>query len=211
MVYKKYKNIKLASSVEKTSFIQLHISDIYINNVRQWYLYNLNKLFRKLIKDLDTQKINEQIKLHIASKVWNTNTKSANLLNNINNLEIPLELNLNNFVNRNTNVTNINHVLIESNFIFYNNLWINNTAYIKINDDLYWSENHNWNTTESCRMDKWNNPIRIIIPYHNEKVIFKFGLNFENNLNNILNCDNILDVVNKDYVAKFEHLRISIK
>lgn len=34
--------------------------------------------------------------------------------------------------------------MLEMDFNFVNALWVENTAYIKINDHIYWMEHHNW-------------------------------------------------------------------
>ena len=36
------------------------------------------------------------------------------------------------------------HVMIETQFSFANALWNGNNAYIKVNDQIYWMDQHDW-------------------------------------------------------------------
>jgi hypothetical protein len=40
------------------------------------------------------------------------------------------------------------HAMLEMEFKFVNSFWANNTAYIKINEHIYWMENHNFIATD---------------------------------------------------------------
>ena len=77
-----------------------------------------------------------------------------------------------------------NHLLIEGRFKFVSHLWNNNTAYIKVNNELYWMDHHSWEgDTLACDEDKWSNPIRLIVPYKKEKLRITFGIKLNKNFN----------------------------
>ena len=60
---------------------------------------------------------------------------------------------------------NIKHYKIEMNFSFNSGLWKKgDIAYIKINKDLYWMDNHVWEDNNETDDDKWQTPINIVIP-----------------------------------------------
>jgi len=48
------------------------------------------------------------------------------------------------------------YAMLEMDFKFVNALWINNTAYIKINNHIYWMEHHNWSALDNLSKSKLN-------------------------------------------------------
>jgi len=43
------------------------------------------------------------------------------------------------------------HAMLEMEFKFVNALWVDNTAYIKINNHIYWMEHHTWSAIDNIR------------------------------------------------------------
>lgn len=114
---------------------------------------------------------------------------------------------------------NFESLMFELNFKFMSLLWNNSTAYLKINEDYYWMEHHDWESTD-CSINYWTNPIRFIIKKEqikNDQIKITFGikanLNVEKKIKEINNCGFSLekfDVENKN-IIEFSDLNISTK
>lgn len=193
------------SKKKGSSFIQLSHENLFINNVRQW----------KLISEYELNDVNSDFNAFLNSHLISSEVeKNKNVNSNL--LEI----------NKNFNITtkSFDHVLIQANFKFVNHIWNNNTAYMKINGDLYWLDHHSWqgnytgSSDSQCDEEKWNNPIRIIVPNKDNKLknlelTFGVKLNEQFNFDGLkLNqCHNILKILNELKSIEFENLHISVK
>jgi hypothetical protein len=188
-----------------SSFIQLSHENLYINHVRQW----------KLLNEYDLRDVNSDFNAFLSSHLI-----SAEMEKNKNANSKQLE------ISKNFNITtkSFDHVLIEANFKFVNHIWNNNTAYIKINGDLFWLDHHSWeeNSTGSsesqCDEEKWNNPIRIVVPNKENKLKnleIKFGVKLNEKFNfeglKLNQCPSILKILNSMGSIEFENLHISVK
>lgn len=119
-----------------SSFIE--IDNLVINNVKQFHSV---KLENDDINDLN-------IKLN------------SFLVNDNNNLILEENFALKVLNKEN----NIKHYKIEMNFSFNSTLWKKgDIAYIKINKDLYWMDNHEWEDNNETDNDKWQTPINMVI------------------------------------------------
>ena len=187
-----------------TSFIQLSHENLYLNNVRQW----------KLIGDFDLldvkREMNRFINSHLIVEAHKAHKNSTNILSEKSE------------VTRRFNLTSksFDHVLIEVNFKFVNHLWNNNMAFIKVNGDTYWMDHHSWsdNPAENCDEEKWNNPIRIIVPNKGKKmklIEIQFGVKLNKNFNfeslRLNECPTMIKILNNHDAIEFENLQISIK
>jgi hypothetical protein len=182
-----------SGSPKKTSFIQL--DNIYINNIKQW----------KLSQIVDLNAENTHINNYIKEKMLLQ-------LNSTASIELPgFE------ISKNVEIKNkdFEHVLIEMNFLFLNNLWNSNSAYIKINDELYWMDHHYWDDHLNCDDSHWNNPIKIIIKRANLikgnlKITIGIKLKEEKMLQ-INSCPKILKALESEKVISFDNFNLSIK
>ena len=122
------------------------------------------------------------------------------------------------------------HILLETTFTFLNALWNGNTAYIKINNNYYWMDQHNWMEEDNVQTkhnlcgdqealsEKWTTPIRIVYRRsptnkdNNIKITFGYKFHPENNLSNLefKNC-NLADLSPLKEIINFSDLYISIK
>jgi hypothetical protein len=181
-----------SSDNQKTSFIQLSHESLFLENVKQW----------KLIKDFSLKEINLRINERLALKYLN----NLDLKENYD--KSPFEFTQ----NININSKWVDHILIESNFRFLNSLWNNNTAYIKVEDNMYWLEHHNWDET-SCDEERWTSHIKIIIPYKKKSENMKdltltFGLILDDQP---IRCPEIIKNSNLQELISFDDLQISVK
>ncbi len=185
-----------------TSFIQLSHENLYLNNVRQW----------KLLGDFDLLDMKREMNGFINSHlIVDAYKNSTNILSE--NFEVTRRFNLTS--------KSFDHVLIEANFKFVNHLWNNNMAFIKVNGDTYWMDYHSWsdNPAENCDEEKWNNPIRIIVPNNKEKkmkfIEIQFGIKLNKNFNfeslRLNECPSMIKILNSYDAIEFENLHISIK
>jgi hypothetical protein len=99
------------------------------------------------------------------------------------------------------------HVRLEMNFKFVNSLWNSNTAYIMVNEHLYWLEHHVWEN-KICSNETWSTPIKIIHKFLDNDLNIKFGLKI-NNHDDIERCKEIAGSISE--IISFEHLIISVK
>jgi len=195
-------------SPTQTSFVQLGHENIFLNGVKQW----------KLLADFDPIEINKKINTFINSHVT-LKGEIAEMVSVSKNFHISQ-----NFTINSKNLKSGKHILIETDFKFVNFLWNNNTAFIKIEDDLYWLEHHNWenntytNEYLECDSEKWNSHIRIIIPVSNTKnnlIPITFGIKLNDNFDNFnmkfSHCSNIQSILNDFRTVEFENLHISLK
>ncbi len=173
---------------KKTSFIQLSHENLYLDNVRQW----------KLIKEYKMNDVNNRLNEYLALMLF----KEKSQISQNSHFE----------VDKNLNITSkwIEHVMIESNFKFLNSIWNNNTAYVKVGEDLYWLEHHNWQD-EDCDEGKWSSQIKIVIPYRKKmgsslKITFGVKITEEEQ-----KCAELLDKMNLTELISFEDLHISVK
>jgi len=118
--------------------------------------------------------------------------------------------------NKRNKIWDFDNIMLELNFRFLNLLWNNSTAYIKVNDDYYWMEHHDWESTD-CNMEYWSNPIRLLIKkseIKNDEIKLIFGikinLNLQNKFSEIKACGFSLDKfdVNNQNIIGFENLRM---
>jgi len=115
------------------------------------------------------------------------------------------------------NIWDFNNIMFELNFKFLNTLWNNSTGYIKINEDIYWMENHYWESSD-CNLDYWVNHIRFIVKKNeikNDKINWLFGiktnLNLQRELSRIENCKisfEKFDIINNN-ILEFSNFRLS--
>lgn len=132
------------------------------------------------------------------------------------NLEIDKYINMLEFKNKD-NIWDFNNIMFELNFKFLNTLWNNSTGYIKINEDIYWMENHYWESSD-CNLDYWVNHIRFIVKKNeikNDKIKLTFGiktnLNLQRELSRIENCKisfEKFDIINNN-ILEFSNFRLS--
>lgn len=111
------------------------------------------------------------------------------------------------------------NILIELNFKFLNLLWNNSTGYIKINNDFYWMEHHDWEAAD-CNIDYWTNPIRFSVKkseIKNDELIFTFGIRpnpeIALKISEMKNCHFSIENfdVKKSNIVDFINMKISIK
>jgi hypothetical protein len=108
------------------------------------------------------------------------------------------------------NIKNIDHIKLELSFKFIASIWNGNTAYITINNHLYWLDNHNWENTR-CSDDIWNTPIKIVYKSNSNKIVIKFGIKLkEDKLSLLTKCQNLIQSVDNN-IINFENLLISVK
>jgi hypothetical protein len=111
-------------------------------------------------------------------------------------------------------IKKFDHVKIELNFHFFNVLWNNNTAYIMINDHIYWLDHHIWKES-SCNADKWNHSIRFVHKILSNEIKLKIGLKLNNELKEkmkeMIHCDQALKVINENMIITFDNLTIFVK
>src|SRR4051812_32396818 len=115
-----------------------------------------------MIKEETTSDINEGLNKKFLELL--ANNLSSNFLKNENE-EIVFDKVL-------TMEYDYNHVMIETSFSFINAIWNGNTAFIKINDNYYWMDQHNWMEEDQIEQkknlcidpeilnEKWTTPIR---------------------------------------------------
>jgi hypothetical protein len=111
-------------------------------------------------------------------------------------------------------ISQYGHVKLEMRFHFYNHLWNNNTAYIIINDHIYWLDHHNWNEN-GCNNERWNSSIRIVHKIVNNELRVKFGIKlndgFRNLMGELTSCKQLIDILDKNMTIQFDNLNIFIK
>jgi len=187
--------------VNGTSFLQ--INNLFISDVKQW----------KLIDNHDLSMVNFFLNTNYfaqtLSAMRNTTIAETFTFKNITaDLSYPYE-----------------YALIELNFNFINSLWNGNSAYIMINDEVYWMEHHLWDsTTENasslCDSEKWTTPIKIshknLKKSHALKLNIKFGMKINKSLNQsrldlIANCIDLKTTLTDGKYFSFDNLMISIK
>jgi len=172
--------------------------------------------------------------------------KQFQLINEINLSEVNLELNKifikfigkTEFLRKNSNEIftidkiidineQFNYALIETKFSFANSIWNGNTAFIKINDNLYWADHHDWSENNSnnneniCNdkdllYEKWVNPVRLIYKNTSKKnqlkLTFGFKYNPINSFNKIsLEDCKILKEFDTNPIIEFSDVYVSIK
>ncbi len=87
-------------------------------------------VFRRLVKEEPLNDINSKINLFFDNFYFK---KPEGLDSNI--LEVAKTFNIG---------RNYSHAMLELGFQFVNVIWMGNTAYIKINNHIYWMEHHYW-------------------------------------------------------------------
>lgn len=200
------------ASAEKTSFIQLSHESLFLNNVKQW----------KLLGEFELKDLNAKLNAFIASSFVHNQWQSEEK-NQKNSLEVRKNIPLNS-----KSLNSAQHLFIEANFKFANHLWNNNTAYMKVGDDLFWMDHHIWEENSSvnsgnfdCDLEKWNTPIRIILSLENNRkiltnnnnfVTITFGVKLSNKHSlDIGKCPDAIKVLNNNAGVEFDNLHISIK
>lgn len=107
--------------------------------------------------------------------------------------------------------------MFELNFKFTNLLWNNSTAYLKVNEDFYWMEHHNWEAAD-CSLDSWVNPIRFVIRKNqikNDQIKLTFGIKanlyVHKKIKEIKGCEFSLEKldINKRNVIEFGIMQVS--
>ena len=135
-----------------------------------------------------------------------------------NSFEIEKTINIFDLINKQKK-WDFENLMFELNFKFLNFLWNNSTAYLKIDEEFYWMEHHDWESAD-CSMDYWTNPIRFIIKkdqIKNDQVKLLFGikanLNVEKKIKEIKNCEFTLEKfdINKKNIIEFSNLKVSIR
>lgn len=189
----------------RSSFLQ--IDNLIINDIKQW----------KLLISENLEEINSQINKIILNNLSPKNSEKKE--------NQKTEISKNFKINKNIE---FDSVLIEANFRFKNIFWNNSTAYIIINDEIYWMEHHNWENNIKCNMDNWNSPIRIILKKNdllkeenkenNFNFEMKFGVKPDINLmklkeinEKMANCPLKDFDFEKKSIAEFVDMRISLK
>ncbi len=154
----------------------LQISKINLHDTNQW----------KIVDDIDLTEENKKLNAFIG-------------MNKGNKFEVEKIISLG-------NTSPHHHVKLEMSFKFVNSLWSTNTAYIMVNDHLYWLDHHHWENKD-CLSETWNTPIKIIHKYSENDLNIKFGIKINNN--DILKCSEIIGSIKE--IISFEHLTISVK
>lgn len=188
-----------------TSFVQL--SGVTINNIHQW---------KQIESDIQLGDVNSKLNAFIVS----------NLLEKKNNVRFETEKTISLFKDRNIALMNVDvrHYKIEMTFHFDSLLWNGHKAYIKINNDLYWLDNHQWKSIplslEDCAKEGnyWQKQIKMIIPskyIKGNSAQMKFGLMLSdktNSINSLLSqCQIILSKVQDREIIYYDNIFISIK
>jgi hypothetical protein len=190
-----------------TSFIQL--KSMQINGVKQF----------RTIKEENLSDINSKL-----------NTKFFDLLSNNTKLEYQsVDVTSERIIDINYRY---DHVKLETQFSFVNDLWNGNNAFIKINDQVYWMDQHNWmdedNIEEKRNIcdninfleEKWLTPIRIIYrrPLNKPqektlKITFGYKFHPHNNLSEIelSKCDVLSKIKQNAEIITFGELSVAIK
>jgi hypothetical protein len=109
---------------------------------------------------------------------------------------------------------NYDHVKLEINFHFYNHLWNNNTAYIMINDHIYWLDHHNWKEG-SCNAERWNSNIRIVHKQVTKDLKLKFGIKLHDGFrlltDELTSCIELMNILAENKTIRFDNFNIFIK
>jgi len=124
---------------------------------------------------------------------------------------------------------NYDHLMIETRFSFVNSLWNGNNAYIKINDHVYWMDQHNWMEEDNYEEkkdicdnvefldEKWSTPIKIIYRKSNKvekslKITFGYKFHPHNNLSDLeINKCKVLSTLSAVEVVNFAEMYVSVK
>lgn len=165
---------------QESSFVEL--SNIYIDGVKQWQ----NIHFYSEEKSFD--EVNDLLN----SKVCDEKT-----------FEVELDVHL---VNENP----ADHYKVEMLYEFVNKYWNKNSAYIKVGDEFYWADNHNWGElTKEDENDEtfWQSPVSFIIPGRFVKdELIKLTFGFKINKKNASFCKE-----SGLKAFKFSHLSVYVK
>lgn len=142
------------------SFVQLN--SIFIRDIKQF-----KEIESEIIED-QLMIINEKFNAFLASEYLSANDSLKSK-----HFEESMELDIG---------KDINAFVVEMQFVFHELLWNGNTAYIKINDSVYWMDHHNWehhgdDWISKCEDNVWTNPIRVVYrPYKEGKIKLLFGI-----------------------------------
>lgn len=120
-----------------TSFLQ--ISSMVINGEKQWYIVFCKNLRRLIQEEESINDINSKLNPFFNNFYFKESNQSlqSNTFEVVKNIDIGKSF------------TYGVQAMIEMDFKFVNALWANNTAYIKINNHIYWMENHSWSGVEN--------------------------------------------------------------
>jgi hypothetical protein len=184
------------NNLMKNSFIQLSndFENIFFSNVKQWK-------FSKIIDLTDINRsLNSLIKLHLAD--------GDNNLSLTNEVELVKEIDL-------TSLSHFSDIKFETNFKFVDYLWHNNTVYIKINEELVFLEQHNWQgDDEICRKEIWTTPVSFNWKGTNSmKMKLTFGIKLNDHVLKSKICSDFLDTLtnNVNSIISFDNLSLSLK
>ena len=199
-------------TIKPTSTSFLQVSSLFLNNIKQFKRTKLEELQKHLTTT--NIKLNEFIaKVYLNQEEEILNSKSTTQVDK----KLKFEHTFNIFT------ADFHTLMAEFDFHFHESLWDGNTAYIKLNQSVYWMDHHSWNSkmiNETCEADNWTNQIRLMFRNkHNSKTIsFTFGIALDRNhivqrASNLKDClhSKALDSNNTNEIISFALRNVNMK
>lgn len=190
------------NATNPTSFVQL--SGITVNNISQW---------KQIRTNIPLGDINSKLNAFLIS----------NMIHKEKTLRLETEKTITIFNDKDIEL-DVNHIKIEMTFYFNSFLWNGHKAYIKINNDLYWLDNHKWKpiafSLDQCEKDNnyWQTQIKMIVPtkfIKGNTASMLFGvimLESNDSINSLLTqCQVIFSKLQDRNIMYYDNIAISVK